>query len=156
MDSLWIAFGLMQIAGIAFGFGQVWYRDWKRKHSDVQDHEIFALLYCGGFLTAAIASGIFTDWTKTTLSFSEMQILVYLGIIASGLGFFLWNKGAALSKAGTLAAFNNAVVPLAMFCSLFIFGEISQVTGDALLRLLIGGACIAAAVFIAEKSTDKI
>lgn len=155
MDSLWIAFGLMQIAGLAFGFGQVWYRDWKREHPDVQDHQIFALLYCGGFLTAAIASGIFTDWEKTALSLSEVQILAYLGIIASGLGFFLWNKGAALSKAGTLAAFNNAVVPLAVICSLFVFGEISEVTGSALLRLILGGACILGAVLVAEKSTDK-
>lgn len=152
MDSLWIAFGLMQIAGLAFGFGQVWYRDWKREHPDVKDHQIFALLYCGGFLTAALAAGFFTDWEKTTLSLSEMQILAYLGIIASGLGFFLWNKGAALCRPGTLGAFNNAVVPLAMACSLFIFGEISEIDRMALARLLLGTACIAGAVILAEKT----
>jgi len=152
MDSLWIAFALMQIAGLAFGFGQVWYRDWKRAHPEVNDHRIFALPYCGGFLTAALASGLFTDWEKTTLSLSQMQILAYLGIVASGLGFFLWNKGAAHSRPGTLAAFNNAVVPLAMACSLFVFGEISEIDGVALSRLLLGTACIAGAVFLAEKT----
>jgi drug/metabolite transporter (DMT)-like permease len=153
--SIWIGFGLMQIAGLAFGFGQVYYRDWKRSHPETKDHQVFALLYVGAFLTAIIASAALSDWSKTQLSNQQALVLGYLGIIASGLGFFLWNKGAALSEAGTLAAFNNAVVPLAMFCSLFIFGEISEVTGNTVLRLILGGACIVGAVFIAEKSTNK-
>ena len=152
MDSLWVAFALMQLAGLAFGFGQVWYRDWKQEHPNVQDHTIFALLYAGGFLTAALASSLFTDWEKTTLSPDQMQILAYLGIVASGLGFFLWNKGAALTRPSTLAAFNNAVVPLGMACSLFVFGEITEVGGGALIRLLLGSAGIAGAVILGEKT----
>ena len=152
MDSLWIAFGLMQIAGIAFGFGQVYYRDWKRVHADVRDHQIFALLYAGGFGVAAIACAVLTNWEGTQLDAEQHQVLTYLGVVASGLGFFLWNKGAALCRAGTLAAFNNAVVPLAMACSLFIFGEGSELEGGAVLRLIIGSALIITAVTLAEKT----
>jgi drug/metabolite transporter (DMT)-like permease len=47
--SIWFGFGLMQIAGLAFGFGQVYYRDWKRSHPQTPDHQVFALLYIGGF-----------------------------------------------------------------------------------------------------------
>lgn len=152
MDSLWIAFGLMQIAGLAFGFGQVYYRDWKRSHPETKDHQVFALLYIGGIVVAATACALFTDWDRTQLDTTQIQVLLYLGLVASGLGFFLWNKGAALSRAGTLAAFNNAVVPLAMVCSLFIFGEISDIEVSALIRLLLGSACIIGAVFLAEKT----
>ncbi|MFT5836689.1 MAG: drug/metabolite transporter (DMT)-like permease [Candidatus Azotimanducaceae bacterium] len=152
IHSIWIGFGLMQVAGLAFGFGQVYYRDWKRKHPATADHHIFALLYLGGFLVAAIAAALFTDWQQIELSTKQVQVVAYLGIVASALGFFLWNKGAALSHTGTLAAFNNAVVPLAMACSLFIFGEISSIEGSALLRLLLGSACIVAAVILAEKT----
>ncbi|MDQ8194029.1 EamA family transporter [Coraliomargarita sp. SDUM461004] len=152
MDSLWIAFGLMQVAGVAFGFGQVYYRDWKRSHPATKDHQVFALLYIGGIAVATVASILCTNWEKTQLSAQQIQVLLYLGLVASGLGFFLWNKGAALCRAGTLAAFNNAVVPLAMACSLFIFGEISEIEGTALIRLLIGSACIVGAVFLAEKT----
>lgn len=152
MDSLWITFGLMQLAGLAFGFGQVYYRDWKRAHTEVKDHQVFALLYLGGFAVAGVACGLFTDWERTQLDTQQMQVLAYLGIIASGIGFFLWNKGAALSRAGTLAAFNNAVVPLAMACSLFVFGEISEIEGAALVRLILGSAFIIAAVVLAEKT----
>ena len=101
MDSLWITFGLMQVAGLAFGFGQVYYRDWKRKHTEVKDHQIFALLYAGGFGVAAIACAFFTNWERTQLDAKQLQVLTYLGIVASGLGFFLWNKGAAICRAGT-------------------------------------------------------
>ena len=154
MDSLWIAFGLMQIAGIAFGFGQVYYRDWKRKHIQVKDHQIFALLYAGGFVVATIACAIFANWERTQLDIKQLQVITYLGIVASGLGFFLWNKGATLCRAGTLAAFNNAVVPLAMACSLFIFGEWSELEGSSYLRLILGSAFIIAAVALSE-SPDK-
>ena len=155
MDSLWITFGLMQVAGLAFGFGQVYYRDWKRKHTEVKDHQIFALLYAGGFGVAAIACAFFTNWERTQLDAKQLQVLTYLGIVASGLGFFLWNKGAAICRAGTLAAFNNAVVPLAMACSLFIFGEGSGLEGGAILRLIIGSALIIAAVALAEKTAKS-
>jgi drug/metabolite transporter (DMT)-like permease len=150
--SIWMGFALMQIAGLAFGFGQVYYRDWKRSQPATKDHQVFALLFAGGILVAATASACFTDWSRVRLGAEHLQVLAYLGIIASGIGFFLWNKGAALSRPGTLAAFNNAVVPLAMACSLFIFGEISEVGGGALIRLLLGGGCIAAAVLLAEKT----
>jgi drug/metabolite transporter (DMT)-like permease len=155
MDSLWIAFGLMQVAGIAFSSGQVYYRDWKREHAEVKDHQIFALLYAGGLAVAAIACAFLTNWERTQLDAKQLRVLTYLGIVASGLGFFLWNKGAALCRTGTLAAFNNAVVPLAMVCSLFIFGESSEIEGDAYLRLILGSAFIIAAVALSEKPAKQ-
>ena len=82
-------------------------------------------------------------------------MLTYLGVVASGLGFFLWNKGSVLCRAGTLAAFNNAVVPLAMASSLFIFGESSELEGSAYLRLILGSAFIIAAVALSEKTVKQ-
>lgn len=150
--SIWIGFALMQVAGLAFGYGQVDYRDWKRDHPAVKDHQVFALPYLGGLLVAILASMFFTDWSKIEVNTEQVRVLAYLGVIASGLGFFLWNKGAALSRPGTLAAFNNAVVPLGMAASLFVFGEISESDSEALVRLFLGTVCIAGAVFWAEKT----
>jgi drug/metabolite transporter (DMT)-like permease len=153
--SVWIGFALMQVAGLAFGFGQVYYRDWKLQHPKTADHQVFALLYLGGFLVTIIAAALLTDWHTVELNGKQIKVIAYLGIIASGLGFFLWNKGAAHSRPGTLAAFNNAVVPLAMACSLLIFGEISAISATELLRLLLGSLCIVAAVILAEKTPRK-
>ena len=148
---IFIGFALMQLAGLAFAYGQVAYRDWKRQHQQVNDRDGFALLTIGGMLCAGLFSLSLTDWSTLEVSATQWQALLYLGCIASGLGFFLWNKGAALSNPGTLAAFNNAVVPLAVLSSLFIFGEIKNSNAETLIRLAIGAALIATAVMLGQR-----
>jgi drug/metabolite transporter (DMT)-like permease len=152
---LWIGFGLMQLAGLAFAYGQVAYREWKRGHASIKDHEGFALLTLGGVFFAGIASLILTDWQQLEVSVVQWQSILYLGVVASGIGFFCWNKGAALSQPGTLAACNNAVVPIAVCCSLFVFGEIGDVPAESLIRLAIGTVLIASAVWVGQRKTSR-
>lgn len=152
-DTLWVGFALMQVAGLSFAFGQVYYREWKQRFPKVENHKIFGLPYLGGALLAITVSAFVTDWNTLSVATSQWFVLFYLGVIASGMGFFLWNKGAAVSRPGTLAAFNNAVVPLAMFASLFIFGEIVEISSMQLLRLIIGGILIILAVWLAERTS---
>ena len=141
-------FFLMQVAGIAFAFGQICYRDWKQKHPSIHDRSVFALLALGGVLCAgALPFCILSPLSARFLV--QWQSIIYLGFIASGLGFFLWNTGACQTNPGILAAFNNALVPLAVFVSLFVFGEIASVSMEAIFRLLIGGSLIPLAVWIA-------
>ena len=151
---LWLGFALMQISGLAFAFGQVAYRDWKRNRPEINNTEVMGLLYAGGALTALLASFALSSDSGglSTATPSQLGVIVYLGAVASGLGFFLWNKGATLSSPGVLAAFNNVLVPLAMFVSLFVFGEVEDISGPNLLRLLIGATLIGAAVWVAHKS----
>ena len=150
---IWIGFFLMQAAGIAFAFGQVAYRDWKQKNTKIKDREIFSLLSIGGVLCTTCFSLIFTNWSSLEINPEQWKSIFYLGFVASGLGFFLWNKGATLSNPGTLAAFNNAVVPLAAICSLFLFGEIKSIEDGALLKLATGAIFIFGAVMIAQFSS---
>jgi drug/metabolite transporter (DMT)-like permease len=70
--------------------------------------------------------------------------IIYLGAVASGACFFLWNVGSTRVNAGTLAAINNAKIPLGIACSLLLFGEKADVP-----RLLVGGALMACGVWIA-------
>ena len=149
----WMGFGLMQIAGISFAYGQVAYRDWKRQHIEIKDRDGFSLLTFGGMILAGIFSCIWTDWNTLEITLFQWKSILYLGFVASGLGFFLWNKGASKSSPGTLAAFNNAVVPLAVLCSLFIFGEIENTGNESLIRLAIGSALIISAVMSTRKKT---
>ena len=152
----WTGFALMQIAGIAFAFGQIAYRDWKHTHTSVPDSAIFALLTLGGTICAGLFSLALADKASLAITSTQWLSILYLGLVASGLGFFLWNKGATKTNPGTLAAFNNAVVPLAMLFSLFIFGEIDQIKSEQLVRLVIGGFLIASAVLFAAKSNKSI
>lgn len=153
--SFWIGFALMQIANVSFGLGQLLYRSWKQNHPDTPDSEAMPLLLLGGAILAGIGFTLFGDPTKTIPTPEQWYVLLYLGAIASGVGFFLWNKGAARSNPGTLAAANNAVVPLAMATSLFLFGEAQNITTDSILKLAIGATLIFAAIAWGQKPSPS-
>ena len=144
--ALWRGFGLMQLANLCFAFGQIFYRRTMarlpKKRSDLQ---VFGLLYLGAALTAALAAAG-TEWTAMTITLKQILILLYLGIIASGLGFFLWNLGARRVRARTLAVFNNLKIPLGILVSVFVFGETTDWP-----RLLGGGVLMAVALVINER-----
>jgi drug/metabolite transporter (DMT)-like permease len=150
---IWIGFILMQGAGIAFAFGQVAYRDWKYNNQQINDRNVFSLLTIGGTLCTACFSALLTDWSTLEINSDQWKSILYLGFVASGIGFFLWNKGATQSNPGTLAAFNNAVVPLAVICSLLIFEEIKNIQEGDLLKLTTGAILIFGAVMIAQISS---
>lgn len=150
--SFWNGFALMQISNIAFGVGQLLYRSWKKKHTRVRDSEVIAALYLGGAITAGIGFLAFGDSERITPTSSQWYAILYLGAISSGIGFFLWNKGAAIAKPGILAASNNALIPLAMVVSLFYFGEAEEITSDAVLRLTVGAIFIFSAMAWGQKA----
>jgi drug/metabolite transporter (DMT)-like permease len=72
--------------------------------------------------------------------------LLYLGVLPTALGFYLWNKGAAKVGPGMLAAANNLKVPLAVLVSWLVFGEEA-----AYGRVLVGLAVIVGALFLARR-----
>jgi drug/metabolite transporter (DMT)-like permease len=150
----WIGFGLMQAAGIAFAYGQVAYRDWKRNNPQTKDRSVFALLAMGGTTSAGIAGVLLSDWSTLEVKADQWKSILYLGFVASGLGFFLWNKGAAKSSPGTLAVFNNAVVPLAVLCSLLVFGESQSIDMENGIRLALGSTLILGALVISQRSKN--
>ena len=152
-SEIWLGFGLMQLANMAFAFGQVYYRDWKQARPHIKDSSIFGFLYLGAAIFTIIATLLIYQQSPIPLNATPTQwsVLVYMGVIASGLGFFFWNKGGARTSVGVLAAFNNAVVPLAMFASLFIFGEAKGGTPEELVRLALGSLLIVSAVLIAKR-----
>lgn len=148
---IWMGFLLMQVAGVAFAFGQVAYREWKINNQNVSDLSIFALLTIGGTLCVGCFSLPASEWEISKISADQWKAILYLGLVASGLGFFLWNKGASKTNAGTLAAFNNAVVPLAVLCSVFIFNEGKNFDGEDQIKLMIGSGLIGSALFLSLK-----
>ncbi|HSM25800.1 MAG TPA: EamA family transporter [Anaerolineaceae bacterium] len=138
-------FLIVQISNVAFAFGQIYYREvMKTLPSTKFDNlKVFGLLYLGGFLTAGLSAAIFTPWQSFNISSEQILVLVYLGAIASGLSFFLWNVGARKVNAGTLAIFNDLKIPLAVIVSILFFGE--QANWDNLL--VGGGIAVLALVF---------
>ena len=89
-SEIWIGFGLMQIANLAFAFGQVYYRDWKRARPQISDGSVFGFLYLGAAVFSCIATLLISQQPPIPISATPTQwlVLVYLGVVASGLLMF--------------------------------------------------------------------
>lgn len=115
-------FLLIQAANLSFAFGQVAYKQVMRTVQH-KDHHVFSLLYLGAILATLPFLPAPQTWPISTLTSDQILSLVYLGILASGICFFLWNFGARRVDTGTLAICNNLKIPLAIGCSALVFGE---------------------------------
>ncbi|MEO7412239.1 MAG: EamA family transporter [Opitutaceae bacterium] len=144
---------LVQLSNLAFALGQVWYRRLRARpeHSSFRDRDVFALLYAGAFIVTLPATYLRTDLAALPLNTANLRVLLYLGVIASGLGFFLWNLGATRVRSGTLAVMNNLKIPLAVACSILVFGEKADWR-----RLLAAGSLMGIAVWLAEKKARPV
>lgn len=129
---------LVQLSNTAFAAGQVLYRRIRSQSPALRDLHVFALLYAGGFAVAGAALAV--RQPPVELGPSQWLTLLYLGVIASGAAFFLWNVGATRVTAGTLAVLNNAKVPLGVACALLVFGESAHVPSLLASLALLGAA----------------
>ena len=77
--------------------------------------------------------------------------LAYLGVVASGAGFYLWNTGAARVKAGELAVMNNLKSPLAVLVSIIFWKAGAIMSASDWAFLAAGAALIAASAAAARR-----
>jgi drug/metabolite transporter (DMT)-like permease len=140
----------MQFSNACFAVGQVVYRRLSRQLAR-PDWQLIGPMYLGAALIAGLAAALtFTPATLTSLSPVQWLVLLYLGLIASGIGFFLFNAGARRADVGALAIFNNVKVPLAVLTSILLFGDPANWP-----RLVLGGALIALALAVNELSRSN-
>lgn len=149
-EELLTGFLFVQLSNICFASGQIFYTKMKKKLPEKSDHSLFGLLYLGAVLVSFIASLFTTDYSTINLTSEQLYTLIYLGAIASGLSFFLWNVGATRVNEGALAALNNLKIPLAVSVSILVFGEHGDLT-----RLGIGILIIVVALYINENVYSK-
>ena len=136
--------GLVTLSNLAFAVGQVLYRRLRQRRPELRDREVFALLYAGAAAIALLA--LLPREVTLVLNTTHLLTLLYLGVLASGVCFFLWNVGATQVGSGVLAVMNNAKVPLGVACSMLFFGESAP-----LLPLLASLAILAAAAWLAAR-----
>jgi drug/metabolite transporter (DMT)-like permease len=146
---------LVQLSNVCFAAGQVWYRRLVPPSSEIRDREIFAALYCGGSLLAAIPVAMSSGMSSALAALTSTQVatILYLGVIPSGLGFFLWNAGVRRSREGTAAVLNNLKVPLAILVSWMIFEPFPSLEG--LARTVLAVILLVAAVWLTETGTSR-
>jgi drug/metabolite transporter (DMT)-like permease len=113
----------------------------------VRDRDVFAWLYLGAVLATAPLALLHGNpgATANAITPHQLGVIVYLGVLASGAAFFLWNLGAVRVSTSSLAVMNNAKLPLGVAVSLLVFGEKTDIA-----RLLLGGGLILAAALYAQ------
>ncbi|WP_089138802.1 carboxylate/amino acid/amine transporter [Vibrio rumoiensis] len=139
-------FFVVQGANLCFALGQVGYKHVMEQNKvDISQRTVFGYFYIGAFIVASVAFTLMGNADKLPTTNLQWGILIYLGLIASGLGYFLWNKGACLVNAGALAVMNNALVPAGLIVNIVIWNRDVDLT-----RLLLGGAVIMLSLWVNE------
>ncbi len=146
-----LGFLVVQGANLCFAIGQVGYKVIMEKESvELPQHTIFGYFYLGALCVASVAFALMGNIEKLPTTSVQWGVLIYLGLIASGLGYFIWNKGATMVNAGALAVMNNALVPAGLIVNILIWNRDVD-----LVRLSIGGAIILLSLVVNETWVKK-
>lgn len=139
-DEYLTGFLILQCANIAFAIGQWNYQRWADQETNAGN---MAWMYLGAAAFASLVSFPQINFSELVITPEQGFVLLYLGTIASGLCFYLWNSGSKKVNPATLAVMNNGYIPIAVIASIVLFQEAVD-----LQRLLLGGGLIALSIWI--------
>lgn len=141
-NHFWTGLLLVQLSNISFAIGMVGYKRLMETRPMPQ-HNAFAWFYLGAFLVAVVAWFSLGNAQKLPETTLQWSILVFLGVVASGIGYFMWNYGATQVDAGTLGIMNNMHVPAGLLVNLAIWQEQPHWPS-----FILGGAVIVASLWV--------
>ena len=145
-SGFWLGFLVVQGANFCFALGQVGYRRFAvTLPPELPRHSIFAWFYLGALVVALPGFMLLGNAAALPATGVQWGVLAWLGLVASGLGYFLWNLGATRVDAGALAIMNNALIPAGLAVNLLIWNRDAD-----LLRLALGGIIIVASLILNE------
>lgn len=150
VEGSWAGLLLLQAANVCFAVGQVWYRRvLSRSAPASSDAAPMAWAYLGGAGVVAVFA-LPQLGGLAQIAAPQWLALAWLGVVASGLCFFLWNGGGRSVNTGVLAVMNDLKIPLGVLVSLVAFDERADVP-----RLLAGSAVVACAWWLASTGAKE-
>ncbi|MFS1563829.1 MAG: carboxylate/amino acid/amine transporter [Candidatus Arsenophonus phytopathogenicus] len=136
--SFWLGLLYVQLANISFAIGQVGYKRMMEIYP-IPQQQAFSWFYIGACTIALFGWMIFGDVSKLPTTKIQWGVLIWLGVGASGIGYFMWNYGATQVDAGTLAIMNNMLVPAGLLVNFVVWQQhpdwLSFILGSSLLLL---------------------
>tara|TARA_R110002167_G_C12697152_1_gene653021 strand:- start:358 stop:1236 length:879 start_codon:yes stop_codon:yes gene_type:complete len=142
---------IVQAANICFAVGQVSYkRTLAKEPTDLPQRTVFGWFFIGALTVVTPCYLLLGNPDKLPTTSLQWTILVYLGIVASGLGYFAWNKGATQVSVGTLAVANNLLIPAGIIVNVIFWNRDADI-----VRLTIGGTIILLALIVNNKFHQK-
>lgn len=149
----WTGFALIQGANLSFAAGQVLYRRLPigQRLDGLQE---FGYFFLGATLVAAVSALLFADLERLPVGSVQWSVLLWLGLGASGLGYWLWNTAARGVNTGQLAVMNNMLIPAGILVNVLIWSRDTD-----WLRLSVGAVILLSALWLAQygqlKSKDS-
>jgi carboxylate/amino acid/amine transporter len=151
--NVFLGFLIIQGANFCFAIGQVAYKYLLSSTAELKripKHTIFGLFFIGAFIVSLIAFLVFGSTEKIPTTKIQWGVIIYLGAVASGLGYFLWNQGVVKVNTGSLAIMNNALIPLGLIVNLLFWNKEADIN-----KILIGGFLIFASLALNEYMTKR-
>ncbi|WP_028867151.1 carboxylate/amino acid/amine transporter [Psychromonas arctica] len=143
---------IVQGANLCFATGQVGYkRIIAKEREDLPQRTVFGWFFIGALTVVIPCYLLLGDPDKLPTTTLQWSILFYLGIVASGIGYFAWNKGATMVNIGTLAVANNLLIPAGIIVNVLFWNRDADI-----LRLSIGAGIILLALVVNDKFNQKI
>lgn len=142
---------LIQASNLCFAAGQLGFRPLAAAAMAAPGRRIgeaglLGWMYLGAAVLVIGAVVLMPDRSAIRPTGSGAAVLLYLGVVSTAVAFWFWNKGAARTETGRLAAANNLKVPLAVFAAWLVFQETVPV-----LRAAAGLVVILLAVRLAAR-----
>lgn len=121
-SDFWWGFLLIQGANLCFATGQVAY---KRLAMDSATMQIshYALFFFGAFIASALATLLWADWSRTPQTWTHWVVLLWLGLVASGIGYLAWSIASKKVNIAQLATMNNMLIPFGILVNVIIWGS---------------------------------
>jgi carboxylate/amino acid/amine transporter len=149
-DNFWAGFLLVQAANLCFALGQSIYKYVMESRENIAQAEIFGYFHFGALIVTAFAFLKFGDFERIYPSLWQWSILLLLGLAASGVGYFLWNKGATMVDAGVLSIMNNALIPAGIIVNITLWNRVENK-----ITLTLGTAVILASLLFHARCSNK-
>jgi len=127
-SDFWIGFGIMQVCNLSFAVGQVIYRRMMKSTYRLDDMYTFGWMYLGALLVTILGWAIMGPPETSLRNLQQLPlqawgIILWLGLMPSGLAFFLFNHGSLKVDPNTLAIVNNLKIPIALVIVMLLFGQ---------------------------------
>lgn len=127
-EAFWTGFWILQICNLSFAVGQVLYRRMMHHTLRFQDSHVFGWMFMGALAVCLAGWTLLADPVPAIQQLRGMRlsgwaIVLWLGLVPSGLAFFLFNHGALRVDAHSMAIANNLKIPIALLMALLLFGQ---------------------------------
>lgn len=146
-DDYWLGFAFVQGANACFALGQVWYRR-QTAYTELNHRQRFFWFFAGATIITVIAALALADWQQLPQTPVQIGVLLWLGLINSGLGYLGWSYGSTLVSTQQLAVMNNVLIPTGILINVVVWQGYVDISW---WRLVLGTVFILLALWISRR-----